>query len=190
MGTVRARSGGVRIPRHACLVFKGTIFLRCAEKGIGQLPRPSTTLEPADAAEIACETVAEAIKSFRKRVLIPGKWDMTRGASLNTFFVGHCVLRFPNVYRRWYREEQDQLLVLSDLASLKVELSMLRTEGISPDRGAELSRTVRELHPRDPKVIVGLTELGYDQKDMAGLLDTTVRGIQSRLFRHRRRRES
>jgi DNA-directed RNA polymerase specialized sigma24 family protein len=171
-------------------VFTDAIFLRCAEKGIGQLPRTNRRFDAADAAEIAGETVAEAIRRFRDRVLIPGKWDMTRGASLNTFFVGQCILRFPNVYRRWYREAQDQLLVLSDLAALKVDLSMLRTESVPPEIGAELSRAVGALQPRDPRVIVGLTELGYDQKDMAELLNTTVRGIQSRLFRHRRPKES
>jgi hypothetical protein len=105
-------------------VFTGAIFLRCAEKGIGRLPRTNTTFDGTDAAEIAGETVAEAIKHFRDRVLIPGRWDMTRGASLNTFFVGQCILRFPNVYRRWYREGRDQLLARSDLAALEVDLSM------------------------------------------------------------------
>lgn len=171
-------------------VVTGVIFLRCAEKGIGHLPRLSTMFDPSDPDEIAGETVAEAIKHFRERVLIPGKWDMTRGASLNTFFVGQCILRFPNVYRRWYRERQDPLFVRNDREALAAELGTLRTEGPSPQIGAELSRAIDQLQRRDPRAILGLKELGYDQKDIAELLNTTERGIQSRLFRHRRRKES
>lgn len=171
-------------------VVTGAIFLRCAEKGIGHLPRVTTMFDPSDADEIAGETVAEAIKHFRERVLIPGRWDMTRGASLNTFFVGQCILRFPNIYRRWYRERADPLLARNDRVALTVDLGMLRAESPSPHISAELSRAVDLLHPGDPRTILGLQELGYDQQDIAGVLKTTARGIQSRLFRYRRRKES
>lgn len=85
---------------HAwCL--KGLIFSRCADKG-WTLPRARIT--PDDAAELAAETVAIALVKFRETVLIPRKWDPAKGASLNTFFVGQCLLRFLNVYRCWHRE--------------------------------------------------------------------------------------
>ena len=169
-------------------LLTGAIFLRCADKGIGQLPR-ALSIESSDAGEIAGETVAEAIKHFRERVLIPGKWDMTRGASLNTFFVGQCILRFPNIYRRWYREQQDPLLVRTDRHALTVDLGMLRTEPPSPQIGAELSRAIHRLQRGDARTILGLQELGYDQAIIAEMFNTTARGIESRLFRYRRRKE-
>lgn len=87
---------------HAwCL--KGLIFIRCADKG-WTLPRARITAD--DAAELAAETVTIALVKFRETVLIPRKWDPAKGASLNTFFVGQCLLRFLNVYRRWHRETQ------------------------------------------------------------------------------------
>ncbi len=85
---------------HAwCL--EGLIFSRCAEKG-WTLPRARIT--PDDAVELASETVTIALVKFRETVLIPRKWDPAKGASLNTFFVGQCLLRFLNVYRRWHHE--------------------------------------------------------------------------------------
>lgn len=74
---------------------------RCADKG-WTVPRARIT--PDDAAELAAETVTIALVKFRETVLVPRKWDPAKGASLNTFFVGQCLLRFLNVYRRWHRE--------------------------------------------------------------------------------------
>jgi hypothetical protein len=57
-----------------------------------------------EADELALETVATAIVKFRQNVLLPGRWTPERGASLKTFFVGQCLIRFANVYRRWLHE--------------------------------------------------------------------------------------
>src|SRR6266702_2243132 len=40
------------------------------------------------------------------KVLKPGKWDHRRGASLKTFFVGACLLQFPNVFEAWLTEQR------------------------------------------------------------------------------------
>src|SRR6266702_2035011 len=40
------------------------------------------------------------------KVLKPGKWDPRRGASLKTFFVGACLLQFPNVFEAWLTEQR------------------------------------------------------------------------------------
>lgn len=90
---------GYAVVNAWCL--KGLIFSRCADKG-WTLPRARIT--PDDATELAAETVTIALVKFRETVLIPRKWDPAKGASLNTFFVGQCLLRFLNVYRRWHRE--------------------------------------------------------------------------------------
>jgi hypothetical protein len=39
-------------------------------------------------------------------VLKPGKWDYHRGATLKTFFVGACLLQFPNVFEVWATEQR------------------------------------------------------------------------------------
>ncbi|MBN9200002.1 MAG: sigma-70 family RNA polymerase sigma factor, partial [Microbacterium chocolatum] len=87
-------------------IYKGQIRGEVRRKGFGALeaePRPGSMIE--DAESLADETVVLALSAFRDKVLIPGKWDPGKGASLRTFFVGQCLLQFSNVYKRWRREE-------------------------------------------------------------------------------------
>lgn len=87
-------------------IYKGQIHSEVKRKGFGALepePRPGAMTE--DAESLADETVVLALTAFRDKVLIPGKWDPAKGASLRTFFVGQCLLQFSNVYKRWRREE-------------------------------------------------------------------------------------
>ncbi|KTR95843.1 sigma-70 family RNA polymerase sigma factor [Microbacterium testaceum] len=87
-------------------IYKGQIRGEVARKGFGALdpePRPGAMIE--DAEGLADETVVLALSAFRDKVLVPGKWDPSKGASLRTFFVGQCLLQFSNVYKRWRREE-------------------------------------------------------------------------------------
>jgi len=84
----------------------GQIARQCAAKGrpvAGGLP---DQWSPDDRLEIAVETTARALNHFIGEVLIPGRWDPGRGASLKTFFVGSCVLQFPNVYSVWRTEQR------------------------------------------------------------------------------------
>jgi RNA polymerase sigma factor (sigma-70 family) len=87
-------------------IYKGQIRGEVARKGFGALepePRPGAMIE--DAESLADETVVLALGAFRDKVLVPGRWDPSKGASLRTFFVGQCLLQFSNVYRRWRGEE-------------------------------------------------------------------------------------
>ena len=59
-----------------------------------------------DRLEIAVETTGRALKHFIGEVLKPRRWDPGRGASLKTFFVGSCVLQFPNVYDVWRTDQR------------------------------------------------------------------------------------
>jgi RNA polymerase sigma factor (sigma-70 family) len=87
-------------------IYKGQIRGEVKRKGFGALepePRPGAMVD--DAEGLADETVVLALTAFRDKVLIPGKWDPSKGASLRTFFVGQCLMQFSNVYKRWRREE-------------------------------------------------------------------------------------
>lgn len=87
-------------------IYKGQIAGEVKRKGFGALePEPRAGAMIEDAEGLADETVVLALTAFRDKVLVPGKWDPMRGASLRTFFVGQCLLQFSNVYKRWRREE-------------------------------------------------------------------------------------
>lgn len=87
-------------------VITGRIIDRCHHKGYGPLERSSSIRNQDAADELAGETVALALVKFRDTVLARGKWDPNRGASLRTFFIGQCLIRFPNIYRRWLTEQR------------------------------------------------------------------------------------
>ncbi|MBB5167641.1 hypothetical protein [Mycobacterium sp. AZCC_0083] len=88
-----------------------TIEARCREKRLRHVPSlEEVDLGISDVDEIADETVAEALSYFRDRVLIPSKWNPRRGASLRTFFVGQCLIRFVAVMNRWLTEQGRDVL--------------------------------------------------------------------------------
>lgn len=55
--------------------------------------------------DIATDTVIVALDYFRERVLLAGRWDASKGASLGTFFIGQCLYRFANTYSKALRAE-------------------------------------------------------------------------------------
>jgi RNA polymerase sigma factor (sigma-70 family) len=83
------------------------IFQRVRERGYGGLPDPPDGAhdDPDTVAELAQETVAKALRHFHDDVLVPGKWDYRRGTTLRTYFIGQCLIRFANIYRRWWADE-------------------------------------------------------------------------------------
>ncbi|MFF2367800.1 hypothetical protein ACFVU0_34510 [Streptomyces sp. NPDC058122] len=90
----------------AVWIRSGKIARMCREKG-----RPVTThelrsmsWEKDELAELAIETVSYGLHYFFNKVLQPGRWKPERGATLKTFFLGSCVLQFPNAYQRWLNE--------------------------------------------------------------------------------------
>jgi hypothetical protein len=83
----------------------GQIFGKCRARG-----RPVRDREPPwsrdDRLEIAIETITRALKYFIDEVLKAGTWDHSRGATLRTYFVGACLLQFPNAFELWAAEQR------------------------------------------------------------------------------------
>ncbi|OLT52877.1 hypothetical protein BJF87_12375 [Gordonia sp. CNJ-863] len=87
-------------------IHKRTIFSKVKRRtGYGL---PTLVDWPGDqhtVVELADDVVIEALSYFKNNVLIAGKWDPTKGASLRTYFIGQCLFRFPNCYRRLFDAE-------------------------------------------------------------------------------------
>lgn len=87
-------------------IYKGQIGAEVKKKGFGALePEPRRGAMVEDAESLSDETIVRSLRAFRETVLVPGRWDPARGASLRTFFVGQCLRQFSNVYRTWRRGE-------------------------------------------------------------------------------------
>lgn len=165
-------------------IASGRIFTECRRKGFGAIAR--RTCADDDALGLAGETVTIALRFFRESVLIPGRWDMTKGASLNTFFIGACIRHFPNVYARSDGSEiVKHLSKRADeepLAAIADSLPFSR-----PDRRLELADAVDAI--RDPVVREALLDdaQGYTQAETAKRLEITLWTVEGCLRRYRRR---
>jgi hypothetical protein len=85
----------------------GEIIKKTAEKGRPlRVPGDGPGWSREDRSELSSETVGRALAFFREKVLRPGAWDHTRGATIKTYFVGACLFQFPNVYQAWQTERR------------------------------------------------------------------------------------
>lgn len=168
---------------------RGLMASKCAEKRIAvpALPRPVQHDEDAITA-IAGETVAEALDRFRDEVLIPDKGDPNKGASLRTYFVGQCMMRYANVLRRWLNNDMpqntgdpllDEFEVLADRRLRGVEDDAIRAVAARLIlRGASSERAARAL---------ALSACRYTNAEIAADLGTTVDATSGLLKRERAR---
>jgi DNA-directed RNA polymerase specialized sigma24 family protein len=168
-------------------VWTRQIFPHCAQRGFG-LPQPDHlrwTKEQAD--EVASETVAMAIRSFRDYVLREGRWSPTLGATLKTYFVGQCLLQFPNVYRRW----------LSELELNHQEVPVFEELDDPVDRGEFgdpagyvvmqdlVDRALASVSNKRTRTVLWLRAAGYSEPEIADLMGTTGKAVELLLYRHR-----
>lgn len=158
----------------------GRIFVECARKGRRVAPLP---IPPETSGDIAADTIVEALARFREDVLIPHRWDAGRGASLRTYFVGNCVLAFPNIYRLWQRGESANVL---SAASLLEPHAMARPTFREPDFWLELEQAVQAVGDDAALTLLGKIE-GYTNKELAADLGISTKAVEARLHKLRRR---
>ncbi|SBT40347.1 RNA polymerase sigma factor [Micromonospora narathiwatensis] len=170
-------------------IRQGAIFGKCRERGAG-LPEPplGALSRPDVAEELANETVAKALRSFRDTVLIPGRWNADRGASLKTFFIGQCLIRFPNIYRAWLNNEVHHDVLVDELTLFDRPAS-----GGPPADPAQLAVLRQEVDvlltgaPPRTRTMLTLILAGYTQADVASLLGLTENAVQKALSYYRTR---
>jgi DNA-directed RNA polymerase specialized sigma24 family protein len=163
----------------------GLMFAQCRRHG-RDAGAPPTDWSADDRCELALETVALALKGFRDRALIRGDWSVHHGASLRTYFVGSCILAFPNVYRAWRRERRHW--GYTDLDEQAV--SMLADTQPGPEDVVLSELGLRaELSNVDTRTAMALSlaAQGYSHEEIAEVVQTTARAVEALLYRHRRR---
>lgn len=163
---------------------RGMIISKCSEKGYGGLPEPPDRAfdDPDAVADVAHETVAVALRHFRDDVLVRGRWDPARGASLKTYFIGQCIFRFPNVYRTWWKQETQA----RDLGTALVDDEVLRAldrrravtgEAVVLDR-MHVARLLRAVsNPQARKALV-YSAAGWPHAEIAEELGVTAKAVE------------
>lgn len=163
-------------------IARGQIFRRVTEKG-RPIRRKISRIDGDAAKELAIETVTKAIIQFRERVLVPGVWNPGRGASLRTFFIGQCVLQFPDVYRAWEREQCIPPEGLDVGTAVQVRAFVAPVES-----QLQLREWMQKVDPRSVEMILAAVEVGLSHAEIAQRLNTTVRGVESRIHRLHKQR--
>lgn len=143
---------------------------------------------------LADDTLVVAVPKFRDTVLRPGRWDPKRRASLTTFFIGQCLIRFPNVYRSWCAEararqperpssnDDDWHYTVAGAGQPGFEHEVVVAD--------ELARELPELDGRTHRALA-LLAVGFDQSEVAehlGVTRKTVEMIVRRQAQRGRRR--
>lgn len=155
-------------------IATGRIFEQCRRKGRGVL-QANGPRDDDEVKELAGIVVAVALNAFRDKVLVPGKWDSSRGASLKTFFVGQCVLQFPNEYRRWKPAVEP--------VPLDVHAEHVIQARASASTVAELRAAWSAAPPNDVGKMRVMIEMGFSQAEVAELIGVTKRSVDSKLYR-------
>ncbi len=183
-------------------VRSGEIFWQCRRRGWGHLepPRDERPWGADEADELALETVAIAVGKYRDTVLAVNRWSPEGGATLKTFFIGQCLIRFANVYRAWLRETRPgpgsgwggpPCAPLEQLDDPTMRWN-LRTQGEHGDpvqavmTKLEVERGLAGVDARTGTALRCSTE-GYDYKEIGAMLGVSAKAVDGLLARHRRR---
>lgn len=170
-------------------IRRGLIFAKCKQRGLGGLPAPlGDELRDQDTiSELTGETVAKALVHFRSDVLLRGRWVSNRGATLKTFFIGQCLIRFANVYRAWHNSEQRKHTPLDPQDAF--ELGDQQQDG-PEDRVIDLrevERGLRYVKDERLKTALVLMAAGHTQAEAARRLGVTEKTVERMVANHRDR---
>ncbi|MFD7078439.1 RNA polymerase sigma factor [Nocardioides sp. NPDC059952] len=164
---------------------RNLIFERCKTKGFGGLPQLERPITDEEAQELANETVAKALRHFRSDVLMKHKWDHRKGASLRTYFIGQCIIRFPNIYRTWHGAElRKEFALIDDLNLDDRGIDPPDSRVIAGILGSEAMATIK-----DPRVRMAMhmTAEGFPQTAIAEQLGISVKAVERMLANERAR---
>ena len=151
-----------------------------------RIEKPPVEITQEDAEDLAAETVADALGRFRDRVLSVGRWDPRRGASLATYWIGYCILRFPDVYRRWLTAQSRWHRALQNADGDRTY--RFKPAPADPAQqfvlGEEVAEALASVSVEATRQILQLKTAGYSHEEIAELVGCSVKSIESRLDRH------
>jgi hypothetical protein len=163
----------------------GRIFVMCQARGFG-LERPECNdWARADLEGFADEVVARGLNTF-KQALQDGEWHSDGGATLRTFFMGACVLEFPNLYRKWWSNADSRWLKFAVLAPCIVVSSSLPLDsGELVAMRIAIQEALKNIVDERTRTAVILQSEGYSYREIGKSLGITPPEVKALLRRHR-----
>jgi hypothetical protein len=170
---------------------RGLIWARCQDRKVKGIPalleRPFDTDE---IEELANETVALALLHFRDDVLMKKVWDYRKQATLRTFFIGQCLIRFGGVYRTWYENERAFVDLPTDddlfLADSGLQHDSTASRALDAVTAQAAWSTIKDDRVR---FAMRKTADGWKQSAIAEQLGVTERTVERMLANERKRLE-
>nr|WP_157554196.1 sigma factor-like helix-turn-helix DNA-binding protein [Herbidospora sakaeratensis] len=170
-------------------IRRGLIMARCRERGFGGLPEPPLGAfdDPDVVEELAGETVGKALYHFRQDVLLKGKWDPRRRASLRTYFIGQCLIRFSNVYRQWLKTEQRQHILADHDTLDAVERGFITGPEQRLVVQSEVERAIKAISNPRVRHAVLLHAMGMPHREIGEELGISDKAVERMIANERTR---
>lgn len=170
----------------------GQLFREVKKASGITLTPPEQPIDAQTRIDLATDTVVAALPAFLT-VLKQNRWDPQKGASLKTYFVGQCKLQFPNVYKRWRRQQHRTppgMIVLTDSPlGFEAAAEPLSAAADTPLLNAERRAGVLSLLSTDQaRQAFTLIEMGYSHLEVAHLLELPDEKAVGNMLGHQRRR--
>jgi hypothetical protein len=159
----------------------GLIARKCQEKG-----RPVRLPEywsAEDREDVAAVAVGDGLAMFRQAVEAD-VWHPSLGASLKTYFLGGCVLAFPNALRLWRRYGERHRRATAELAR-QADLRRQQISAVSVVESVEaVEMLVRDENARN-QAIMTLVAFDHTPAEIAEVLRMKPATVHARMSRLR-----
>lgn len=142
--------------------------------------------EPDAAGELAGLTLSVALCRFRSQLIDGTGWNERGGASMRSYFIGQCLMQFPNEYRKWARECRSGAVASPVLLD---DWSLLPSSAPGPetvsDQRLTIHRYLKSAPTRTRKALLYVAA-GYTHQEIAAFIGTTPKAIEMLLRRFRK----
>jgi hypothetical protein len=139
---------------------------RSGVRGLSRIPR-DLKLQEDDAHDLTTTLIETAIPRFHQ-TLSDHRWQPGGGASLNTFFIGRCLMELPDVYERWHLQQDRWTREIVDLSD--VDDGRFSSD---PAEAAIATIFLDEVLPRDQyehvRVMLEMSQSGYTMTEIADM---------------------
>lgn len=157
-----------------------------------RLPGPPPWWQEHDRESLADDTVSGAIIKFRNDAILSGRWSPEGGASLETYFVTGCVYEFIKVYKSWLTtaSRNAELTVTTPPdGMIDIQYGCADPEQIICQQESDREFWSQFSDERQRYVAYYKTH-GYTTAEIAELMKTTPKAVESLWTRARKRRRS
>jgi DNA-binding CsgD family transcriptional regulator len=188
-----------RLWKYAMPVMKynlrsGQIQRLCFERGVAVSltlsDREALHTSIAERDALTVDTILLAEKYFQRKAITGGAWDPDKGASLETFFIGSCLMCFPRVYAKWSRERTDRLVAESYGLIPRDSSHVLSHRAEDPSmRAAQHDQIVRVLAMASPtaRAIMAMIWNDHTYAEIGARLGLSERAVEGQMYRLRQK---